>query len=432
MPGVDQRHRAGRTSQPAEQGRGALAVETGDVDASGVPAGEGLADQGQGAGRLGLGAPGADHAQPRRRRGRWPAGGPACAGWPRRPSAGPPARPAAGVAWPRRRTRRAMSSQRANADLGRRRPPPSDGTSSWTGRAPEGLEHRTPRPQRRRAVVLRAAADGDGEAPLAAPRSARSLDQPGLADAGLPHDLGRGEAARGRRVEQRGQRRALGVAADRDRVGRRARRAAAATAIGRRRSGGDAGADRVRSISGRLPEDRRLQGPQPRAGVDAELLGQRGPDRPQRLEGVGLPTGAGQGQGVGGPQRLVAAGAARSRTRWSPARRRGRRPPAGPAAGPPRQRPAAARARTAPAWHVGVVGQVGVRLPRPRRERGVEPVDRGHHRLARRPARVRARLELRRQRRQHPAGARAPPRRTRARRRPRPAPAARSRGRWSR
>ena len=322
-------------------------------------------------------------------------------------------------------TRRAMSFQRANADWA--------GVSSAVdglvldGRAPERLEHRAPRPQRRSPVVLRAPADGDGEAaPTGLLRQV--LDEPGLADAGLPHDLGRGEAAGGRRVELRGQRRPLGVATDRDRIGRRY--------VGPRRRGGRGlgrGCRRRQGALdlGRLAEHRRLQCPQlagrgrcraPRPAWSVPSAAPRG-RRPAGRRGPG--------PGRGWPTTPRAAGAARWRTPWSPAPRRGRRPPAGPAAGPPRRRRAAARATTArPGRRGGRAGRRTAPPPTSRaRRRGGRPRPRPPRASA---SRVRDPSRTATPAAPAPDRPRVPPRRTRARRPPWPAPAGRSRGRWSR
>ena len=289
------------------------------------------------------------------------------------------------------------------------------------------LQHRPPRPQRRRAVVLRAAADRDGEAAPTRPGPpgprrggscrCRAPPRPGprRSDPRPPcRATRRGRPARrpGRRVRRAPARRA---AAAPPRVPARPRRPA------------PPGSARSRATAGAPP-------------TPASAAAGRGRCRAPR-PGWSAPCAApparrpaarpGPGPARAWPTAPRAAGASPWPTRWSPARRRGRRRRAVPAAGPPRPRPGAARARPL-GLHVGMVGQVGVRLPRPRRQRRIEPVDRGDHGLA-----ASASLDLAPPRTATPAGrapgrSPVPPRRTRARRRRRPAPAGRSRGRWSR
>ena len=259
--------------------------------------------------------------------------------------------------------------------------------------------------------------------PCSRASAARSVTSRVLPMPGSPTTCAQVKAAARGPVEQGRQHRALGLAAHGGIAVEAAVRAGGChRASSRGRVGAGCGDDRggqgLLDLGG-LPQDRRLQGPQPGPGVDAELLDQGGPDRPQRLEGVGLPTGTDQGEGVGGPQRLVHrvagrrglgggqhAGVVADRQQAQQPGLLGRGPQ--PLEGGPRRQ------------DVGVVGQVGVRLPAPGREHVVEPVDRPRHLRARRPPRGRADVELRRQWRQHPAGGTHLRRRRRGRRRPRP------------
>ena len=414
--------------QPVEEGRGALAVEPGDVDASGVPPGERLADQGQGTGRARAGRAG---CRPRTAAASGGGGGqqvgqraqgglvgpvqvlehdqqrvgralPRARGGRSRPSGR--TRPAAGVA--RRRRRSSGSSGSPSASSTERH--------GHSGGAPSSCEQR----------------------PTATVKPRRRARRPGPRPAGTcrcrapPPPGPRRSRRRQPRRAARPARRARGRGRPGRAVGRRVRRRRGGAGWPQRRAA-IAGAARVRSISGdwRSTADSRARsrGPGSMPSSSASVVrtvrsaSSASACRPARARASAWVAHSPSRSGC----RAVADSVVASTPAWSPT-----------ASSPSSRASSAAGAqlleRGPLGLHVGVVGQVGVRLPRPRRQRGVEPVDRGDDRLARRPAGPGARLELRRQRGQHPLASLVPPRRRRARRPTRAAPAARSRGRWSR
>lgn len=184
----------------------------------------------------------------------------------------------------------------------------------------ERAQDTDPRPQRGRAIVGRAATHVHAETPCAG-ADPELFGEPGLADAGFtdqqgdPHGAGLGVVEH---AQQRGQ---LAFAADErgagpdgDRAGhrhggrQRGRVGSRSRPGSRHRSGDRAGGDDV------LAQDRQFQLPHQRARVDAELGVQGLPDGAQRVQGIPLPPGPGQGEREQRPEVLAQRMVVRDRT----------------------------------------------------------------------------------------------------------------------
>ena len=128
--------------------------------------------------------------------------------------------------------------------------------------------------------------------------------------------------------------------------------------------------------SGVLAQDRLLQRLQLGAGVEPELVGEQPAHPPQRRQRVGLPAGAGQGDGVQAPPALLERVGRHGRLRH---RQQSRVLAEGQQSEHPRllgRQPQLVQRRTL-GVDVGVVAEVGVRSPGPRPERGLERLDLG-------------------------------------------------------
>ena len=423
MPGVDERVRSVH-GQPIEELGGALPVESHDLDARARAGARKPHPPRPGRRWARAGRAGCRPGTAGRRPGPSPRGAPPCAGWPRRPSAGPRARPSAvrSASTPGRGATiashwaKAVSRVLASSSPDAPDRPADSSSASRTerhgqrGGAPSSCEQRPTA-----TVNPRSAARVGQVARPAGTCRCRAPPRPGRRRSGRPTP--RRASRRERRVRRRGRpaRRPTWVCA------RRAAQPGRPPGPGRPRCA------RSPATAGGQP----TPVPEPWAGVDPELLGERRADGAQRLQRVGLSPGAGQGQGVGGPERLA--------QRVARDRGLGGRQHAGVVA----DREQAEEARLLGATpqllergplglHVRVVGQVGVRLPRPRRECGVEPVDGPRRRPRASASRLPARSRTGTSAGRAPGRSPVPRRRRRVRRPTAAAPAARSRGRWSR
>ena len=312
------------------------------------------------------------------------------------------------------------------------RPPSASGSASGRGLAAvEPGQHRVPRPQRRGAVVLRAAADQD--AVPARPGQRRELRRPaGSCRCPAPRSARRTTGAPPRPPPGRPPAAASSSLAADHRPGRR-------PALGGGRVGPavggarPAGAGRGRGVDGArlgrdpvqrrvLAQHRGLEVAQLGRRLEPELLVEHLAQPAQHLERVGLPTGAGQRERPQRPQPLAQRVRRRQRlqlggdgARAGPGRAR-RRP--GPPARPARS--SSSRARSATAAAASPSSAYGVPRQRPsassRPLAGLGQLGAGERRRARAASRPQPVV----------LGASRPARRG-GRRRPRRAPAARTR-----
>ena len=308
---------------------------------------------------------------------------------------------------------------------------PASSSSTWLSSSPSGelAQRLAPRPQAGGAVVLRAASRRHPEAALAR-RGHDPGDQPRLADAGLADEeggRGRARLGAGQHVQQRGL---LGLAADRRPLGRRTGRRRGRDGRRLPRAARTVGCTQPLVQGGVLDEHGLLEVAQLLPRVEAELVGQDGPDVAQRGQRLGLATGAGQGERVQRPDALAERV---PRRRLLGGGHDDRVVAEGEQAQDPRLlgvEPELVE-RRALEDDLGLVGEVGVRVARPQREQLLDPVDALRDLRAGRPVGARPGGELARRAVRAAGGGCGPRRRSGARRRARDRAPAGSRGRWS-